>query len=212
MVFGIATIDNIFYIDILRIFMSGKVYFISGNEGKIVEFKSFFPKLLNLDLPLKEIQSLDLKEIIEDKLEQAYHVLMSKKDFHFDAIMVEDSSLFIESLKGLPGPFIKFFLEGIGNSGIVNLVHAFSENDKSYAITYVGIKDKQGKSIFFEGRSDGKISKEVLGDNGFGWDKIFIPNGSNKTFAEMSIEEKNKFSMRTSVIRKILKMNLEFFI
>ena len=60
-----------------------------------------------------------------------------------------------------------------------------------------------GKEYFFEGRIDGTISTEILGENGFGYDPIFIPDGFSKSFAQMSAEEKNAISHRAKAVEKL---------
>lgn len=185
--------------------MNEKIYFISGNKGKISEFKNFIPSIQAINLDIKEIQSLDLKEILKYKLDEAFTMLETQECKDFDFLIVEDTSLFINSLNGLPGPFIKFFLESLGNEGLLKLIYSFSNNNIATAITNIGIKDKLGKYTFFEGKIDGVISPEPLGENGFGWDNIFIPNGSTKTFAQMNQKEKDNFSMRKIAIIKLKK-------
>ena len=178
------------------------IYLISGNEGKLKEFQSIIPQVKNIKLELNEIQSLDPAKIIEHKLNSAKNKL-NNEGINFDYIIVEDTSLFIDSLNGLPGPFIKFFLKSIGNEGICKIVNSYSKNINASAKTFIGLIDKSGISHFFEGDIKGTISKEPRGENGFGWDKIFIPGDSNKTFAEMSSDEKNNISMRRIAIEKL---------
>ena len=178
------------------------IYLITSNEGKVREFQSLISEVKNFQLELDEIQSLDPTEIIENKLRSAANKL-NDKNIAFDYILVEDTSLFIDTFNGLPGPFIKFFLKSIGNEGLSKLTNLYSDNVRASAKTYIGLIDSNGNSHFFEGEIKGKISNEPRGDNGFGWDKIFIPNGSNKTFAEMSTDEKNNSSMRRIAIERL---------
>ena len=178
------------------------IYLISGNEGKLREFRSIIPQVKNIRLELDEIQSLDPIKIIEHKLNSAKNKL-NNEGINFDYIIVEDTSLFIDSLNGLPGPFIKFFLKSIDNDGICKIVNSYSQNINASAKTFIGLIDKEGVINFFEGEIKGKISKEPRGENGFGWDKIFIPNGSNKTFAQMQSDEKNNISMRKIAIERL---------
>ncbi len=184
------------------------IYLISGNEGKLREFRSIIPQVKNIRLELDEIQSLDPIKIIEYKLNSAKNKL-NNEGINFDYIIVEDTSLFIDSLNGLPGPFIKFFLKSIDNDGICKIVNSYSQNINASAKTFIGLIDKEGMTNFFEGEIKGKISKEPRGENGFGWDKIFIPNGSNKTFAQMPSDEKNNISMRKIAIERLKEFCLQ---
>jgi XTP/dITP diphosphohydrolase len=63
---------------------------------------------------------------------------------------------------------------------------------------------RDGKEYVFEGICPGIIISERKGNNGFGYDPIFIPTGSNKTFAEMDMAEKNKFSHRKKAMQKLI--------
>ena len=75
-------------------------------------------------------------------------------------------------------------------------------NRKAYFISiFCLILD--GKEYFFEGRVNGTIATEIMGDNGFGYDPIFIPDGFSKSFAQMSPEEKNAISHRGKAVEKL---------
>lgn len=170
-----------------------KLYFITGNENKLREAKSIIPSIEGLNVDLVEIQSLDAQEIIRHKLEEA-----RKK--HNGAFIVEDVSLNIECLNGLPGPLIKWFLKSIGNDGIVRFVNSYG-HDKATAKCIIGYSNED-EIEFFEGTVNGRIV-EPRGSNKFGWDPIFEPLGYNKTFAEMSSEEKNAISHRRIAFEKL---------
>jgi len=172
-----------------------ELYFITGNEGKLREAKSFVPEINGLKLELTEIQSLDPHEVIKHKLEKA-------KSKHSGNFIVEDTSLVISCLNGLPGTLIKWFEKSVGLDGIVKIVKAYG-NNKAAAKCTIGLS-LNGNIEFFEGNINGHIA-ESSGENGFGWDKIFIPEGYNKTFAEMSSEEKNKISHRKIAFEKLKK-------
>ena len=169
------------------------LYFITGNENKVKEAKSFINNIQVLKLDLIEIQSLDSQEIIKHKLEEA-------KKNHSGNFIVEDTSLTIDCLNGLPGTLIKWFEKSVGLGGIVKIVDAYGRN-KAVAKCIAGLS-LNGEIKFFEGSVNGKIV-DAKGENGFGWDKIFIPDGYNKTFAEMSSQEKNKISMRKIAFEKL---------
>jgi len=170
------------------------MYFITSNKNKVKEFKSFIGiNIKQISIDIKEIQSFKVEDVVVDKVKKAFQIV--KKP-----IFVEDSGLYINCLNGLPATFIKYFLKTIGNDGIYNIVSNY--NDKT-AIAKTSIAFYDGKVLkVFSGITKGIITKP-RGNNGFGWDCIFIPEGSNKTFAEMSLEEKNKFSMRIKALMKL---------
>ena len=162
-----------------------RIYFITSNKNKFAEAREIIPELKQLDLDLPEIQELDLKKIIQYKIPKKRN-----------SVVVEDVSLEIKNLKGLPGPLIKWFIQTIGPKGIYNL----APNSKAKAIAMLGYKSKT--ISFFEGAIEGTIVAP-RGKNGFGFDPIFQPVGSNKTFGEMTRAEKSTFSHRAKAFRKL---------
>ncbi len=165
------------------------IYFITGNAGKLAEAQAIIPEIEGLAVDLPEIQDIDPEAIIKAKLLEAQKHL--KKPV---ACIVEDTSLYMDCLNGLPGPLIKWFLKRIGTDGLAELAQRYN-NAIAYAETHIGYMDTAGEIHFFVGRVDGMIVK-ARGDTGFGWDAIFVPDGHNKTFAEMTSEEKNAISHR----------------
>src|SRR3989344_5059178 len=170
------------------------LYFITGNKGKLMEVQSILGNVEALDIDLPEIQSLDAHEIIKAKLEEA-------KKHQAGEFIVEDTSLYFEALNGLPGPLIKWFMKTVGNDGLYKMAGAFG-NFGAEAKTIIGYVDEKGKIEFFEGSIRGTIV-EPRGTSDFGWDPTFMPEGQQKTFAEMSPGEKGKISHRGAAIRKL---------
>lgn len=193
------------------------IYFISGNKNKFVEFESVFFSvcdehgvdkviLKQLDIDLDEVQELDARKVVEHKLRDA--VCVSKKFTKDDYIICEDTSLYIDALNGFPGPLIKWLSKSIGDEGIAAMVLNYNEHT-AVAKTFIGCYSCDSKKInFFEGDIKGDIVAP-RGKNGFGWDKIFLPDilhggfGADKTFAEMNADEKNEYSMRRIATEKL---------
>ena len=169
---------------------------VSTNQGKIDEINDILGtnhKVSKIDVP--EVQSLDLDQVITSKAKAAYQKV--KKP-----VLVTDVSLEIEGLKGLPGPFIKFFLKTLGNEGTVALLKGRSARTK--VTDAVAIYD--GKLLkIFKGSVWGKVVKKAKGANGFGFDFVFVPNGYTKTWAQMPKELKNKISHRALALKKLKK-------
>jgi len=163
------------------------LYFITGNSKKFEEASAMVPDLKQLDVDLPELQQTDARKIVAAKLEEAWK--HAEGEF-----VIEDTSLYLECLNGLPGPLIKWFLETIGNDGLSLLCERLG-NDRAEARTIVGYAKDRGQVRFFEGAVKGKIVWKKPG-SGFGWDPIFLPDGQSKTFSEMSKDEKNAISMR----------------
>ena len=125
-------------------------------------------------------------------MEQAYALL--KKP-----VLVEDTGLHIEYLNGFPGALIKSFWEHLGNEGISRLAGLSNLT----AITVIGYHDGENM-YFFRGMTKGYIP-HLPTSGGFGWDGIFIPDGSNKTYGQMTPEEKNKISQRSKALDELKK-------
>ena len=170
------------------------LYFITGNKNKFSEVKAIIPNVEQLDIDLPEIQDIDAKKIIRAKLLEA----LNYKQAEF---IVEDTSLYLECLNGLPGPLIKWFMKTIGNGGLFNIAEKLG-NNKAEAKTIIGYAKNPKEIYYFEGSVKGKIVSP-RGKSGFGWDPIFQPEGFSKSFAELTPEEKNKISMRRIALSKL---------
>lgn len=174
------------------------LFFVSSNNHKYFEAKkildSFGINLGFLKSNLEEIQSNSLHNIAMAKARDAFSKF--KKP-----IMIEDDGLFIDTLEGFPGPYSSYVFKTIGNKGILNLL---KNNRKAKFVSIITYCDKTC-SESFDGKLNGKISKTQKG-KGWGYDPIFIPNNSKKTFAE--INNKNELSHRYKSLKKFSKWYL----
>ncbi|OGY90718.1 MAG: hypothetical protein A3B31_02545 [Candidatus Komeilibacteria bacterium RIFCSPLOWO2_01_FULL_53_11] len=152
------------------------------------------PDIKQLIADVPEIQSLDPRRIIEQKLAE---VLRGREG----GFIVEDTSLSLHCLNGLPGPLIKWFLEALGTAGIARLAVTLGDL-AAEARTMIGYAKNPQEVYFFEGVLHGSIV-EPRGETTFGWDPIFVPEGHAKTFAEMSQDEKNTLSMRRKAVEQL---------
>jgi inosine triphosphate pyrophosphatase len=168
--------------------------FLTGNPGKLAGAKQVFPDITNLDIDLPEIQSLDGHEIIRAKL-------LEGLKHHDGELVVEDTSLYITALHGLPGPLIKWFLASLGNDGLAELALKF-EDHSAEVRSIVGYAKSPDDIQFFEGSQTGQIVA-LRGDSGFGWNPIFQPAGSTKTYAEMTDDERAQVSMRNKAFQNL---------
>lgn len=165
-----------------------KLTFITGNIHKAKYLSDYFHMPVDhLKLDIPEIQSLSLEEIVKDKAQRAYEVAGVP-------VLVEDVSLVFNALNELPGPLIKWFLQSLGNEGLSNLV-SLHKDKTALATVAFALCDEHGVRTF-TGSVEGSISEKPRGENGFGWDAVFIPKGYQKTWAEMSDQEKHETSMR----------------
>jgi len=169
--------------------------FITGNPGKAEQLARHLEyPVAHQKLDLPEIQSLDLKEIVEHKAKEAYKQIQKP-------VLVEDTSLTFSALGKLPGPLIKWFLTELDNIGLCKLLDGYTDRS-AYAEVCFGLYN--GKELqIFEGGVKGVISESPRGKRGFGWDPIFIPGGSTKTWGEMTPEEQKETSMRRMALKKL---------
>lgn len=167
---------------------------VTSNKHKVAEINKILGtnyKISKLEIP--EIQSLNLDEIITKKAKTAYEI--AKKP-----VLVTDVSLEIEALNGLPGPFVKFFVQTIGVGGTVNLIK--SKNRNAIVTDALGLYDGITMKIF-KGTLRGTLASKPRGSAGFGFDVVFIPKGKKKTYAQMSSIEKNEISHRAIALKKL---------
>ncbi len=164
-----------------------EILFATGNPNKLSEAREILPvPVVQLDVDLPEIQSLDLQEILTAKLEAAYAACSRP-------VIVEDVSAELEALGGFPGPFIKFAEKSIGKGALFELLKGHGSK-RAHIIAMVGLHDGS-QTRFFSGQIDGTITSP-RGEYGFGFDFVFIPDGYDKTMAELGPEIKNVISHR----------------
>ena len=181
--------------------------FFSNNKKKIEEIDGYFSNLslrvLNLNhfkkITSPEETGSNFEENAKIKSQYAYSIF-KKPSF------ADDSGISIECLNGKPGVNSKKFLQKNKNikdtfSSIIS--SSKKNNDKAFFQTSICLTLNEHTSFFFNGKIKGTISKKIRGLYGFGYDPIFIPNGCDQTFAEMTLVEKNKISHRAIALQKL---------
>ncbi|MGV9865682.1 non-canonical purine NTP pyrophosphatase [Rhodococcus koreensis] len=161
---------------------------ITGNAGKAAEFEALLGfSIAHEKVRLAEIQAIDVAEVAKSKAQEAY-VNLGKP------VLVDDTGFSLTAWGGLPGALVSWFLDSVGNEGILRMAQGFSDR-RVTVTTALGYADADGARVFL-GSLQGTLADRERGDNGFGYDSIFIPGGGTRTFAEMSSDEKNAISMR----------------
>lgn len=173
-----------------------RLHFITGNKGKLEEAKAI---LSNYGF---EVKMIDLKkvEIQSDNLEDVAVHAIKLIDNKYAPVFVEDAGLFVEKLKGFPGPYSSYVYKTIGCDGILKLLEG-EKGRSAYFMAVVALKLPSGEVKVFKGVTRGVIARVKRGSRGFGFDPIFVPTGSVQTFAEMDIKEKNLYSHRGKAMR-----------
>jgi non-canonical purine NTP pyrophosphatase (RdgB/HAM1 family) len=158
------------------------VTFVTENQHKAEYLSKMFDIAFDHQkLNLEELQTTNLAEIARHKANQAYDILKVP-------VLIDDVSLGFDALEGLPGPFIKFFTEI--NDGLEKLCRMLDglQDRNAVATCVMAYCDETGVEIFQKSLK-GTISDHPKGDGGFGWDKIFIPDGYDVTRAELTAED-----------------------
>lgn len=169
---------------------------VTGNLHKLKEYHRLLPADFAFeaaDIDLDEIQSFDAVKIVQDKAKRAYDLIGSP-------VIVEDVSAGLDRLNGLPGPFIKFFEQQLGKDALYKLA---GDQTRATVRCTIGYYDGE-KTIIAGGTVKGTVVPS-RGENGFGFDHVFMPDGQNKTFAEMIPEEKDKLSHRSLAVADLLE-------
>lgn len=165
-----------------------KLILVSSNPNKAIEAERILGMpLLRVSLSLPEIQAAGVEDITRYKLEVA-------RTKGYGRLVVEDVSLGFDELGNFPGPYVKWLLEAAGGQGLGAIAYALL-NRSAKAQCCVAYWDGEQPHIFL-GEVTGDIIVEPRGEKHFGWDAWFQPHGTNKTFAEMTAEEKDSTSHR----------------
>ena len=172
--------------------------FVTSNADKVREASKILGCTLKQvpSLSIYEIQTHDINIIVEHKGRQAHEELKCP-------VLVEDSGLIFSAWNGLPGALVKWFEISVGCDGLLKMLDGF-ENREAIAICMAAIFNGQ-EMLVARGEVKGKIANDIRGENGFGWDTIFIPDGHEQTYAEMSFNEKNAISHRRQAFEALRK-------
>jgi len=180
----------------------GKViFFATNNVHKFNEARMVFAEYKiavgMLRVKTLEIQSDGLEKIAETSVIEAF------RHCHLP-IIVEDAGLFIDALNDFPGPYAAYAYKTIGNVGLLKLMEKFENRKAKFQSVIAHYSSKLEAPICFRGEVIGEITNEERRGNnkfGFGFDPIFELAKSGKTFAEMTIREKNRHSHRATALR-----------
>ncbi|KAL7918181.1 putative inosine triphosphate pyrophosphatase [Trichoderma austrokoningii] len=175
--------------------MAPVIHFITGNANKLREVKAILEPSIEI-----RSQSLDLEEIQGTIEEVANSKCRRAADLANGPVLVEDTALCFNALNGLPGPYIKWFLDSVGHQGLNNLLAAYEDKSAEAVCTFTYSPGPGRDPIIFQGRTPGRIVP-ARGPSNFGWDPVFEFEG--KTYAEMESAEKNRISHRGRALQKL---------
>ena len=184
------------------------IIFATNNEHKIKEIQS----LVGSDFTIITLEQagidIDIPEPHDTLQENAYEKAITIENITKQNCFSEDTGLEIEALNGEPGVKSARYAGGDRNfqANIDKVLEKLngSTNRKAQFRTVICLL--WNKEVFyFEGICKGTIAENMHGGEGFGYDPIFIPEGSSKSFAEMTMEEKNKFSHRQKAVTQLFR-------
>lgn len=184
-----------------------KLVFASTNLGKLKEIKSLMPDNIELLSPIDIGFTKEIEETGKTFEENAE--LKARALFEFSGLpsFADDSGLEVKILKNAPGVKSARYA-GIPSNTVKNNELLLKNmqgltNRKAKFVCVICIVTST-KTLFFEGIVNGEIAQEAAGENGFGYDPVFIPETFTKTFGELSPEIKNHISHRNQAISKML--------
>ena len=163
---------------------------VTSNPGKLREAQQILgnQNIVN--------QKIDLPELQFDTSEQvAYYKAKEAAKIVGGPVLIDDTALHFHAIGGLPGAYIRSFIEKLTPANLAKLLVGFEDKSAHVTCSLGYCPGPDSEPSVFTGRCDGTIV-EPRGTGGFGFDPIFQPDGYDKTYAELSAEEKNKISHR----------------
>lgn len=165
--------------------------FVTSNAGKFQEVARMLEArglpVAHLDVRYPEVQADSLEEVVRASLRWL-------TPRFGDDLLVDDSGLFIPALQGFPGVYSNYVFRTLGCAGVLRLLQSGDSREATFVACF-GLASGEEARLFI-GTCAGTLTREPRGAGGFGFDPIFLPQGEGRTFAEMSVEEKNALSHR----------------
>ena len=194
--------------------MTRQIILSSGNKHKISEIRNILK-----DMPFEIVSKDDLGyedfDVEEDGETLEANAFKKAEELHKlvkGIVIADDTGLFVDVLNGAPGVYsARYAGEHVSykennNLLLKNLAGVPIEKRTAYFKTVIAVIFEDGKKLTAEGSVKGKIAFEEKGENGFGYDPLFIVENTGKTFAEMTAEEKNKLSHRARALMSLKEM------
>lgn len=183
-----------------------EICFVTGNKNKLREVQNLLTnyKIVSLDDLNFSEDIAETENTIQGNAELKASFIYNK--YNIDCFS-DDTGLFIDSLGGLPGvKSARYAGENCNSEENINLVlkNLKDKSDRNASFKTVICLIQNNSTYFFEGVINGKITEEKIGNGGFGYDPIFVPEGFNKTFSELTLNEKNAISHRGIAVNKLV--------
>lgn len=185
----------------------------TNNKNKLEQFRKIFEENIP-DAKIYSLSEIGISEDVEEDADNLTDNAKKKAEYYAEKsgmiTLADDTGLFVDALGGEPGMHAKRWHTGTEkerNEKLLNEMKNISERQRN--CRYKGVlaiyNPRRKKFWCYEGATGGSISFEPKGENGFGYDPIFISKEAGKHFAELSMEEKNKLSHRGKGIQELAK-------
>ena len=192
-----------------------KLLLFTSNKNKIAEIKKVIPKkkfkLYTLENFSKIKMPVENKSTFKKNAE--IKSIYGYKKFKIPCL-ADDSGICINALNNKPGVNSNRYQKKLGgyNKAFDKILKNLekTKNRKAYFQTIISFTYDKNKTVFFEGRVGGLIAKKPMGNKGFGYDPIFLPEKSQETFGQMSKLKKNKVSHRIKALKKFINFFKQF--
>jgi XTP/dITP diphosphohydrolase len=181
------------------------VLFATSNRGKLEEARTI---LAPFGLSVEQYDGKGVEIQADTNNEVAAFASKGAARAAGRPVLVEDAGLYVDSLKGFPGPYSAYAFKTIGVVGIIALLESpphkkRGKKDRAARfVSSVAYCEPQGEPRLFEGSARGTITTRPRGERGFGFDPIFLPDGGATTFGELTLEEKCAVSHRGVALRE----------
>lgn len=193
-----------------------KIIVASHNQGKIKEFREIFSKYGIEILSADDVNLPDVEETENTFEGNAILKAVESAKIAKLPVISDDSGLCVDGLNGRPGVYTaRYAIKENGERdftfGMQKLLNELGDNKnrEAHFACVIALAYPDGKYEKFEGKVEGSIAQKITGNNGFGYDPIFIPNGYKQTFGELDVNIKHQFSHRANALKKLVEKHFE---
>lgn len=180
----------------------GDIVLVTSNPQKAKEIafalRPYQIRVRRRAVDIREIQADALETVIKNKVEQAYALVRRP-------VIVDDAGMFFVGYRHFPGVYSRFVFMSLGFAGLFKLIQP---GQLAYFASFIAYKASASEPArLFSGRCRGKLTKHIKGQlkRKMPYDNFFIPNGDTRTFAQMTVEDKQKYDHRSQAIRKFAR-------
>jgi len=181
------------------------ILFATSNRGKLAEARAI---LAPFGISVEQYDGKGIEIQADTNSEVAAYASRGAAMAAGRAVLVEDAGLYVEPLRGFPGPYSAYAFKTIGVAGVIALLRGSPSGKAATFVSSLAYCEPGGEPSLFEGSVRGTITARPRGKKGFGFDPIFVPDGGAKTFGELTLEEKCAVSHRADAMKKFAKWYL----